>query len=290
MNKKTLNFLLMSLFVIFFFIFSFSLPALAGKGVVGSWSYSVKNGTEKTKRTYLLVYEPGAKQEKTITVTSQCERPFPSESTYGKCTHNISIQSAGTKFSLNTGEDVVMVQFTWEAPLILATIGYGCCAGPDKVRFYTDKGKYLGAIRGDSVERRANYQNLIARTFDMGNGERYGKRIYLVLENEKSESGFEAWVYETVGKTWKLPVSLTIPEGAICEDWYISEFVAYGDRHDIILKLKGDRCGKEEGMKDLFFSCLPSDKEINCQPVHITQEKGAGGRVIEDVQKGTGQK
>jgi hypothetical protein len=290
-HSKTSIFILMSLFIIFIFIFSFSFLALAAKDSDRCWSYSVENGIEKSKRTYLLVHhDPDTKQQKTITVTSQCERPYLSERTYGTCKHNIGIQPAGTKFNINTGEDVVRVEFTWEAPLILATIEYGCCAGPDTVRFYTDKGKYLGAIRGDSVDSRANFQNLIVRTFDMGNGTRYGKKIYLLLEKDRSESGLEAWVYENANKTRKIPVLLTIPEGTTCEDWYVSEFVAYGDRHDIILKLKGVWCSNNEGIKDFSFSCLPTDREINCQPVQLKQEKGAGDKVIGDGQKNRNQK
>jgi hypothetical protein len=233
------------------------------------WSYSVSQGTEKSKRDYLLVYEPGKQQEKKINVISTCTKPYPAEGVYGKCTHDVSFQPSNTTFKLNSGEDVVIIQFTWDAPLILATIEYGCCAGADIVRFYTDKGKYLGSIWGYSVSNRANYNNVIARTFNMGNGARYREKIYLLVQKDEGHTDLQAVVFNSNKWEGMIPVSLSIPSKDICGDWSIDEFYAYGDdahRKDITLKLKGSFCDTSETLTEKIFSCTASETQISCQP------------------------
>jgi hypothetical protein len=243
----------------------------------GKWSYTVKNGIEQSVRTYLLVYEPGTHKERRVTVVSRCEKPHRAEGTYGKCSHNVTVQPMNGDFTLTTGEDVAMIRkFAEDAPLILATIEYGCCAGPDTVRFYTEKGQYLGAIERYGVSEKANYKNLIARTFDMGNGTSYGNKTYLLVQAENKEKSFQALVFEKGMKPKRIPVVLTVPAREKCEDWHIEELEAYGDRQDITLKLTGVWCPNTEGAQERFFSCSASEKAITCLPREVKKTRGVG--------------
>jgi len=271
-----------SLILIALLIFILPWSAFAGQNEDNTWSYSVKDNKEKSKRAYLLVYAPD-KKERRVVVTSECERPYYAEGTYGTCTHKVSVQSpGGTNFKLNTGEDVVMVQFTYDAPLILATIEYGCCAGSDVARFYTEKGEYIGAIRGYGISTRANGNNVIERTFSMGNGTRYRDRILLLVQASEKDKDFKAWTYGPDGKSATVPVLLEIPNTEDCEDWHVDDFVAYGDRQDMTLKLKGVWCADRGGDREQYFSCTLSDKSVTCHPVEATKSKESGAMMIKD--------
>jgi hypothetical protein len=184
MTKNLLisNFLLAAIFFILFFPYL----ALSNDKNYNNWSFEIKNDVEISKRDYLLIYSPQEKKERRIRVISQCRKTRNTEGVYGKCTHDINIQPTNKKFKLNTGEDVVMISFTWGAPLILSTIEYGCCGSPDIVRFYTEKGEYLGFIKGHNISKRASYENLILRTYDMGNATRdKKKRIYMLVVTDR---------------------------------------------------------------------------------------------------------
>jgi hypothetical protein len=241
---------------------------------VGKWSYSVNNGIEKSERTYLLVYEPGTNKERRVTVVSRCEKPYPAEGTYGKCSHNVTVQPVNVHFNLATGEDIVMIQFTYDSPLILASIEYGCCGGPDTVKFFNERGLYLGFIEGVGVSQRANYYNLIARTFNMRNGTRYGEKIYLLVQTENKTKPFQAFVFEKEMVPNSIPVVVSISEREKCEDWYVEDFTAYGDRQGITLKLEGFFCRNTEDAQEQVFSCSVSEKAITCLPEEVKKTEG----------------
>ena len=232
------------------------------------WSYAIDNGTEKTERAYLLVYAPKKPEERRVKVVSRCQKPYPAEGVYGACTHTIDVHPAHIQFNLNTGEDVVMVQFTWDAPFILATIEYGCCAGHDTIYFYTDKGEYLGKIIGYSTASRANNGSLFARTFDFGNATRDNETIYLLVSDEDRANRFQALVFESGKAPVRIPVLGVIPDQEMCGDWYIDKFIKYGDRNDLTLKINGLWCKNDDDMQERPYHCTAGEKAITCLPDH----------------------
>jgi hypothetical protein len=252
-------------------------PCLSGEKPGDAWSYALAKDTEASSRSYLLVYLPGTKAERRIAVTSRCRKPHQAEGAYGSCTHAITVQPAGRSFTLDTGEDVVMVSFTWDAPLILATVAYGCCGGPDTARFYTEAGDYLGFIEGHDLDRRANYRNVIARTFDMGNATRDGDTLYLLVTGKKN-AAWEAIVFKDMQKRKRVPVSIPLQGPEDCDEWHIGEFVKYGDKPDLTLKMNGIFCrGAEEG-KEQVFSCRETGTGLACAPEKGGNTTGGTGK------------
>ncbi len=229
------------------------------------WSYELAAGQEKSQREYLLVRAAGTDHEERFTVTSQCSKPHPAEATYGKCTHTVTAMPSRKTFTLTTGDDVVQVAFTWDGPTLLATIEYGCCAGPDVARFYTEQGEYLGRVEGDKMSDRANYGNVIARTFNMRNGTRFGQRIYLLTLPENPTDTYHTLVFDGKRKPTAIPIAVEIARRDRCEEWYVDKFIAYGDRKDITLELQGGFCKESVGTDRLVFSCLPSEVSVKCE-------------------------
>jgi hypothetical protein len=249
------------LFFVSFFV-SPSLVLCAGE-TDNKWSYSIENDVETSERSYLLVHLPTTKEERRINVKSRCQKPYPSEGAYGKCIHKIEIQPTNKKFTLNTGEDVVMISFTWNNPLILGTIEYGCCGGQDIVRFYTENNDYLGYIEKFNISKQPHYNNLILRTFDMGNATRDGSKIYMLMKKDNNHDLLEALVFESIEKRKIIPVLLPIQGEEKCGVWLIKEFIKYGDKPDMTLKMEGNIC-KEEVNEEQFFNCKEIEKGLNC--------------------------
>lgn len=221
------------------------------------WSYSIQNGIEKTKRTYLLVYNPQTRQERQITVVSQCSKPHMTEGTYGKCNHKIKIQPTDKMLSLDTGEDVVIVVSSFDS-LILGTIDYGCCADFDTAMFYTETGSYLGRLTTLSPLKSRN--NVFTDMFDFKNTTRHKSTKYLVIQDDKNDYKYYAWVKENKNQMKKIPVLFTIPNKESCDKWYLTDFTKYGDRQDITLTLEGRFCESQ----NRTFSCHKTENAINC--------------------------
>jgi hypothetical protein len=255
--KKQLLSIAILIFLLSYFL-SVSSVAEAKDDNNFGWSYSIENGFEKTKRTYLLVYNPQSQQERQITVVSQCSKPYMTEGTYGKCNHKINIQPTNKIFSLDTGEDVVIVNSSFDS-LILGTIEYGCCAASDTVRFYTEDGSYLGRLTTMSPSKSRN--NVITDMFDFSNSTgRHESAKYLVVQDDKDDYKYYAWIKENRKEMIKIPIHLTIPDKENCDEWYLSDFTKYVDRQDITLTLEGRFCEKQ----NRTFSCQKIGGNVNC--------------------------
>ena len=266
MTKKSLT-LYSLLLAALFFIHTLPSSVMSGDRSDTEWSYSIEKGIEKSKRSYLLVYAPKEKKERRIKVISECQKPHSAEGAYGKCTHKIDIQPTNKKITLKTGEDVVMIFFPW-GPLVLGTINYGCCGGPDIVYFYTENGKYLGSLEGFNLSNRANYNNLIAREFDMKNT----TGIYMLVEKGDKIGDIQALVFENGDAFKRIPVLFTIKGKEKCEYWHIEEFVKYGDREYITLKMNGYFC-KGEALEEQVFICSNTEKGISCSPINNKEKR-----------------
>lgn len=250
------------LFSTIFFILYFPYLALSNDKNYNNWSFEIKNDVAISKRDYLLVYSPQEKEERKIRVISQCRKPLNIEGVYGKCTHEIKIQPTNKKFKLNTGEDVVMFSLNGDQ-LILGTREYGCCGGFDKMRFYTEKGEYLGYIYGRDFSERANSENLILRTYNMYNASFDMEKNYMLMRNESNHE-LEAFVFgNNITKRKKIPLLLSIEGKEKCDDWLIKEFMHYGDRPNMTLKMEGYFC-KEEVNEEPIFICSGTEKGLNC--------------------------
>jgi hypothetical protein len=224
------------------------------------WDYSIQNGMEKTKRSYLLVYAPQTQQERHISVVSQCSKPHLTEGTYGKCSHRINIQPTNKIFSVDTGEDVVIVNSSFDS-LILGTIEYGCCAGSDTVRFYTENGSYLGRLATMSPSKSRN--NVITDMFDFRNSAGRHENIrYLIVQGDKDDYKYYAWIKENKKEMVKIPILMTISDKKKCDEWYLTDFTKYYDHHDITLTLEGRFCEKQ----NRTFSCKQIENTIECTP------------------------
>jgi hypothetical protein len=263
-NKKFTTFLL-CLFSILIFS-SCSALKLMSKSSHAEWSYAIDNNTEQTQRSYLLVFAPNKPEEKRIRVVSQCKKPYPAEGAYGTCMHTVDVQPANKKLNFITGEDVVMIQFTWDAPLLLATLEYGCCGGHDTINFYSEKGDWLGKTINYNTATRVNNGNFIIRTFDLGNGTRNDKIIYFIVSYENSGGGFQALVFENGNLARRIPVVVPLPDQDMCGEWYIDNFVKYGDREYLTLKLKGMWCKYAEDVQERSYRCTAGEKSITCLP------------------------
>jgi hypothetical protein len=256
---------------IFAFIFlatlflSSSAAALAASDA--KWVFNVENGIEKSKRTYLLVYyvyAPQRKEERRIDVTSICEKPENTEGVYGKCSHNVVVSPINKQFVLKTGEDVIMLRSP-NRKLILATLEYGCCAGPDTARFYTEDGTYLGELEGFHL-RESTGNNVITRLLDLRNV----AEDYLVVAASGDKGNFEAIDMESNKPYKRLPISYTVKDKDACDYWHLSEFTKYGNRDFITLKVHGSFCSREV-LEDQEFSCNKSSTAISCTPLQTTR-------------------
>jgi hypothetical protein len=250
------------LFAAIFLILSSPYPALSNDKHYNEWSFEIKNDVEISKRDYLLVYSPQEKDERRIRVISQCRHPLHNEGVYGTCTHEIKIQPTNKKFIINTGEDVVMFSF-WGGQLILGTREYGCCGGSDTIRFYTEKGEYLGYIEDRDFSERANYANLILRTYDIRNASFDMEKNYMLMNNVSNHE-LEAFVFgNNIEKRKRIPLLLSIGGKDKCDEWLIKEFKHYGDRPDMSLTMAGYFC-KEEVDEEQIFKCSGNEKELSC--------------------------
>jgi hypothetical protein len=239
-------------------------PALAPARDSGSgWSYTIENGVERSARTYLLVADAGQNSQRSVRVHSSCRKPRDTEGAYGKCEHTVSVESAQHEFRLDSGEDVVVVGAKWGAPLLLATLEYGCCGGPWTARLYDDQGKYLGLTQGFDTTAIGN--NAITRSFDFHNRtiSLAGVETLLVL-GEKSDDRLRAAHAITFehGRRSTHAVHLPLADLGTCADWVVAAFDAFADRSDILLKLEGGPCEVPEKV----FSCTWKDDALDCTP------------------------
>ena len=244
-----------------------SLPAAEKIATAEPWSYSIENGIEKTKRTYLLVSSPQEPQEKRITVVSDCQKPVNTEGTYGTCTHTIRVKPSGATFTARTGEDVVMVQTDWTAPLILGTVDYGCCAGPLVITFYREDGKRLGSLKKPPAALQSLYGNAVTRKWDLGNSTgRHENRPLFVIQDDLKDNAFFALAKGNGNDLVRLPITYTNTAEKKCTDWFLSEFVKYGDRDDMTLALEGLFCNDStpEDYVKVLFSCHEGKNAIDC--------------------------
>lgn len=242
-----------------------SCGTMRASGAHGAWSYEVAGGIEKTSRAYLLVSEGGTERETGFEVHTVCSKPIDSEGTYGQCAHTVRVDPSDKTFSLPTGEDVVMVRFARDAPAMLATIGYGCCAGPDTAAFYTGQGRYLGKLDGRNLSFRGTGNNVILREYDMGNGTRYRNRLVLLVLGEPAESGYVAVVLESGREVRKIPVHVSNAGRNICEEWYIERFTRYEDRKGVTLELQGYFCNNRDGVLKTEYDCAVLSDSISCE-------------------------
>ncbi|MBI4825884.1 MAG: hypothetical protein HY807_05620 [Nitrospirae bacterium] len=224
------------------------------------WSYSVEDGIEKSKRSYLLVSDPQLQPERRITVVSQCQKPCLTEGTYGKCVHDISIQPTNITLSIVTGEDIVIVD-AFEDILILGTIQYGCCTEPDVIRFYSENGKYIGRL--DSYRPLRIGQNIIRDGLSLTNSTgRHENVKYLVVQDDEDNYKYYAWIRENKNELVKVPILFSIPNREACGEWYLKEFTKYIDRQDITMTLEGRLCETQ----NRAFDCHRTESNVTCSP------------------------
>jgi len=232
-------------------------------------SSSIRNGIEHTKRDYLLVHASGTKQEKSIHVISKCNKPVGAEGVYGECTHEVEIRPGDLKFTLTTGEDVVMADLkTKEAPMILATIGYGCCMDPSIVRFYSDRGKYWGRLLSYGV-RPIAFNPVVKSPVYLGNATGYKDKTFLLTNRSEESAELQVLVFDSKKLSGRIPVSVPIFSATSnCGPTsYIDDFVAVGER--LTLRLADcDAPGSDKLVKKTF-NCLVSEKEIACMPTVV---------------------
>ena len=238
------------------------------------WSYSVKHNIERTKRTYLLVANSMQRgKARQITVISKCRKDMSSEGVYGTCTHNIHIHSTKKKFTIKTGEDVVLINPVWDTPLILGTIGYGCCGAPNGVSFYTEHGKYLGSIRTYDISQYVS--NTITGIYYFENSVYDEQEGCIAVEDDSKENYYYAWVKNGRNKFTKVPILYSISNKKDCAFWVLTAFTNYGDRHGITMKLSGKRCSLKDDLnrevvslddREVSFDCYREEGIFNCYP------------------------
>jgi hypothetical protein len=244
-----------------FTIFPLLIPALLYADSSGllkeKWSYQIEGEIGITERTYLLVYGDDATNLKKIHVVSKCQKIISSESTYGECTHQISLSSNKKKYTLKTGEDVVLVKSPTDI-LLIGTLNYGCCAGPDYIEIYTKNGAYLGIIEGFNLSKRANRNNILERLFDLRNT----ARNFMLIQQQNSFN-FEAIAFKNDGSSQKISVQVDIKGKDKCDYWHIEDFVQYGDVKDITLNVSGFFCHANIPEEQSFL-CKPKNNIIEC--------------------------
>jgi len=226
------------------------------------WTYTVQNGIEKSKRSYLLVSDPDSKEEKRFSVISTCEKQLRAEGVYGTCVHQINNETDKVKFTLKTGEEVIMAGIIRDAPLILATVEYGCCAGPDIIRFYTETGKYLGSKTEYLDCNRINKRNVIRSKSDFGFGPFYDGRSYLLVSPDEKSNDLKAIIWESGRLIGSIPVELSFPNKELCPAWTIEQFDGYRDSKYLTLTLRGIECDTDKAI----FNCSVSKEKMTCLP------------------------
>jgi hypothetical protein len=234
-----------------------------------AFSSSVKNGINNTKRDYLLVHAPSTKQEKNIHVISKCEKPVNAEGVYGECTHEVRMQPTNKQFTLRTGEDVVMTELkTTDAPLIFATIGYGCCMDPSTVRFYSESGKYLGTLFTYGAKP-ITFNPVVKSTVYIGNATSYKDKIFLLTNRSEKSAELQALVFDSKKLVGQIPVSLPIfSTTSNCGPvWYIEDFATAGG--SLTLRLADCDVAGSETLVKKTFTCSVTEKEITCLPTVV---------------------
>jgi hypothetical protein len=264
-----MNYLLpLTSFLSLCFIIFFSLDYATAESIDDSdWSYSVKNGIINTKRSYILVYEfrdylSGKRTTKKIYVVSQCSNPTYSEKTYGNCNHQISIEPTGLKFSLNTGEDVVIAHTDFDIT-ILGTIDYGCCAPSENTNFYTDTGKYLGEFRGGNFFRRG--KNVFTDSYYFNNlTNEHNDLQYLIIDGDPKINQYFIWTIKPNGEMKKQSILLSVSDYGECKGWGFLEVLHNtNERKDNIeLELSGLMCEPQTKI----FTCQNEASIISCVP------------------------
>jgi hypothetical protein len=230
-------------------------------------SYVLEDGIEKSRRSYLLVYEPEKDTKRQVSVVSECEKPFQEEGVYGKCKHHISVAPTGKVSTVETGEDVVMIATAWDMPLILGTIDYGCCAAPLSIAFYKEDGERLGALKKPPRALHSLYGNTITRLWDLGNSAgRYGKTQFFVTQDDHKDDLFYALKKESGSTLSKVPILYKNANEAKCDEWFLGDFVKSRDQDEITFILEGFFCnnGTEGGYEKKLYSCYEKDKGIEC--------------------------
>lgn len=248
-----------------------------------NWACYIDNDVAKSKRYYLIVsYDHSTNDERKINVTSECQIPVGLEGVYGECIHNIFIQPTNKSLTIDTGEDVVIIDLPNENfPLIFGTIRYGCCGGPDTVNFYTENGKYIGALEGFNLLARANTENVMIRSFDMKNVISIKKKIYMIVEKEYNSNDYQVAVIDNSDNIKMIPLVLPISdqEKEKCDFWHIDDFWPYSDREDITLKIKASFCHYEV-FEEQEYSCYEAEDGIICLPTNIEKNENITGSDI----------
>jgi hypothetical protein len=241
-----------------------AMPALAlARDENPGWSYRIENGQERSTRAYLLVADAGQKSQRRIRVRSSCQKPHETEGAYGRCEHQVSVEPSRDEFRLDSGEDVVVVSAKWGAPLLLATLEYGCCGGPWTARFYDERGNYLGQTQGFADTAVGN--NAITRSFDFHNRTvaRDGRETLLVL-GEKAGARLSDMHAITLGAGRSThAVRLHAGKLGACDDWVVAGFDAFADRNDVLMKLQSGPCE----LPDQRFSCNWKGDALECAPI-----------------------
>jgi len=255
-----------SICVIIFLLVFIAIPfrAAAGERANCTWSYTVEKGIEKSVRCYLLAYGGNSDTpvKKKIEVVSKCQKPYSTEGVYGICTHDVRIRPANKTISLNTGEDVLMIS---SDPLFIGTVRYGCCGGPDVVKFYTENGKYLGTLKGlDLFDRQWNIKNVITREFSFENIARYDNKKYLALEDDNNPNAFRVLVFDKDTRPRSIPISVDAKIIANCWDWYLSKFYHGDGKQDLTMGLHGHPCKGNGEDQDPVFTCSASEIAVTC--------------------------
>lgn len=171
------------------------------------WSYNVESGIEKSRRSYMLVYNPENVDRRQISIVSVCQKPFQQEGVYEKCKHNIKIVPTGSTFTVDTGEDVIMINTAWNTPIVLGTLDYGCCAAPLTITFYREDGQRIGTIKKSHQALLSLYGNAITRSWDLRNSTgRHDKVQYFVIQDNQKDFKFYAIKKGSDGKLLKIPI------------------------------------------------------------------------------------
>ncbi len=249
----------------------FADTATGGEKAGTAVSSSIKNGIEHTKRDYLLVHAAGTKQEKNIHIISRCKKRVGDEGVYGECTHEVRIQPTNVQFTLRTGEDVVMVDLkAKDAPLVLASIGYGCCMDPSTVRFYSDSGKYLGTLYSYGV-RTITFNPVEKSPIYLGNATSYKDKIFLLANRSEKSAELQVLIFDSRRLTEHIPVSLPIFSATSnCgPSWHIEDFATAGE--SLTIRIADCDVPESEKLIKKVFTCSVSKKDITCLPTDVAR-------------------
>lgn len=124
-----------------------------------------------------------------------------------ECKHNIKIVPTGSTFTVDTGEDVIMINTAWNTPVVLGTLDYGCCAAPLTITFYREDGQRIGTIKKSHQVLLSLYGNAITRSWDLINSAgRHDKVQYFVIQDDQKDFKFYAIKKGSDGKLLKIPI------------------------------------------------------------------------------------